>query len=67
MIGVCAGLFAGKPAPTVFVLYIKFANANEPVGAGLPAKAADQSQQILEAAYLSRIASVRAFNTGLSK
>jgi len=37
------------------------------VGASLLAMAADHSPQILEIAYRSRIASVRAFNTGLSK
>ena len=67
MIGGLAGLIASKLAPTGFVVFADFVYDADTVGASLLAMAADQSPQILDTAYRSRIASVRAFNTGLSK
>ncbi len=67
MIGGLAGLIASKLAPTGFVVLADFVFDTDTVGASLLAMAADHSPQILEIAYRSRIASVRAFNTGLSK
>ena len=67
MIGGLAGLIASKLAPTGSVAFADFLYDTDTVGASLLAMAADQSLQILDTAYRSRIASVRAFNTGLSK
>ncbi len=67
MIVVCADLFAGKPAPTGLAVFAEFVFDTDTVGAGLPAKRPDQSPQYLDNHYRSRIASVRAFNTGLSR
>ncbi|MNC63882.1 hypothetical protein D3C75_1140410 [compost metagenome] len=67
MIGGLAGLIASKLAPTGFVVFADFVYDADIVGAGLLAMTAARSQQTLRRAYLSRIASVRALSTGLSR
>ncbi|MGF6555083.1 hypothetical protein ABIA48_001463 [Pseudomonas sp. S30_BP2TU TE3576] len=67
MIGGLAGLIASKLAPTGFVMFADFVYDTDTVGASLLAMRPDQSPQNPDNHYRSRIASVRAFNTGLSK
>jgi hypothetical protein len=61
MIGGLACLIASKLAPTGSVAFADFLYDTDTVGASLLA------MQIRDTAYRSRIASVRAFNTGLSR
>ncbi|TFH82410.1 hypothetical protein E4J90_06830 [Pseudomonas kribbensis] len=62
-----AGPIAGKPAPTGLASDLDFVLERNTVGAGLPAMRPDYSPQTPDHHYRSRIASVRAFSTGLSK
>jgi hypothetical protein len=44
----CAGLFAGRPAPTVILVSLVLADNHKSVGAGLPAMAAYQAILMLD-------------------